>query len=117
MTEANSKPRAAKPFAPVIPLLDFSQFELPKFELPKFELPKFDLMGTEAPAAIRGALRWSIPALLTAKARKSLPPSPTYRVCRSLSQSSPTRVRKLFSELQHSARAEYRCWRTVAVPN
>ena len=74
MTEANPKPRAAKPFAPVIPLLDFSQFELPKFELPKFELPKFDLMGTEAPAAIREFAEQGVAQAKAAYERPRRPP-------------------------------------------
>jgi phasin len=47
MTEI-SKAKAAKAAAPVVPLFDFSQFELPRFELPKFELP-----NAETPAAFR----------------------------------------------------------------
>ena len=56
MTELNTgKAKAAKAAAPVIPLFDFSQFELPKFELPKLDLP-----GAETPAALREIAEQSI---------------------------------------------------------
>ena len=56
MTELNTgKAKAAKAAAPVIPLFDFSQFELPKFELPKLDLP-----SAETPAALREIAEQSI---------------------------------------------------------
>jgi phasin len=54
MTEPTiGKTKAAKTAAPVIPLFDFSKFELPNFGLPNFDLPKFELPGVETPAAFR----------------------------------------------------------------
>jgi len=49
MTDRNTKSKAQKPSAPVIPLFDVSQFGMPKFDLPKFA----GLPGVEAPAAFR----------------------------------------------------------------